>query len=116
VEFGLHSHAHENYQQKTPPEIGADTRRSLAELREQGLAAAPALAYPYGKYPRDRQTLAAMAAELSAAGVRCGLRIGNRINRLPVRHRWEMRRINVKGTDTLWEFRVKVRKGRVKLF
>ena len=116
LEFGLHSHAHENFQQKTAREIGADTRRSLAELGRQSLAPAPALAYPYGKYPRDSAGLAAMAAELEAAGVRCGLRIGNRVNRLPIRRRWEMRRINVKGTDSLWEFRVKVRKGRVKLF
>jgi peptidoglycan/xylan/chitin deacetylase (PgdA/CDA1 family) len=116
MEFGLHSHSHENYQHKTAHEIGSDTRRSLAELEQQGLVAAPALAYPYGKYPRDSAALAAMAEELVATGVRCGLRIGNRINRLPIRRRWEMRRINMKGTDTLWEFRVKVRKGRVKLF
>ncbi len=57
-----------------------------------------------------------MTRELTAAGVRCGLRIGNRINRLPLLRRWELRRINIKGSDTPWEFRTKVRKGRVKLF
>lgn len=116
IELGLHSFAHENYQQKTPAEIGADARLCLQAMSAHGLPCTPALAYPYGKYPRERQTKAAMAGELSAAGVGCGLRIGNRINRLPLRSRYELQRINVKGTDTAWEFRTKVRKGRVKLF
>jgi len=116
LEFGLHSLRHDNLEAKTAREIGDDARRSLAELERQGLRVTPALAYPYGRYPRRPEAQAAMAAELSAAGVRCGLRIGNRINRLPLGRRWELRRINIKGTDSPWEFRTKLRKGRVKLF
>lgn len=116
IELGLHSFSHENYQQKTPAEIGADARRCLEALADQGLPCTPALAYPYGKYPRERSTKAATERELTAAGVGCALRIGNRINRLPLSRRYELQRINVKGTDTPWEFRTKVRKGRVKLF
>jgi peptidoglycan/xylan/chitin deacetylase (PgdA/CDA1 family) len=116
IEFGLHSYRHENYEQMTPDQIAADARRCWETAASQGLAVAPALAYPYGKYPRQPPVRAAMEVELAAAGVRCGLRIGNRINRLPIKRPYEIRRINVKGTDTLWEFSVKVRKGRVKLF
>ena len=75
-----------------------------------------ALAYPYGRYPRQAAQRGQMEAELAAAGFAAGLRIGNRINRLPIKRPYEIRRINVKGTDSLWEFGVKVRKGRVKLF
>ncbi len=116
VELGLHSYLHENYQRMSAAEIGSDARRCLAELSAENLLCTPALAYPYGKYPREPKAKAAMQAELAAAGVACAMRIGNRVNRLPLRSRYELRRINVKGTDSPWEFRTKVRKGRVKLF
>jgi peptidoglycan/xylan/chitin deacetylase (PgdA/CDA1 family) len=116
VELGLHSYRHEDYQRLSAAEIGSDARQCLAELSAKDLNCAPALAYPYGKYPRERKAKAAMQAELAAAGVACAMRIGNRVNRLPLRNRYELRRINVKGTDSRWEFRTKVRKGRVKLF
>jgi len=116
VELGLHSYSHDNYQRMNAAEIGGDARRCLDGMSAQHLPCAPALAYPYGKYPREPKAKAAMQAELAAAGVACAMRIGNRVNRLPLRNRYELRRINVKGTDTAWEFRTKVRKGRVKLF
>jgi peptidoglycan/xylan/chitin deacetylase (PgdA/CDA1 family) len=116
IELGLHSYLHENYQQMSAEQIGGDARRCLAELSTAGLRCTPALAYPYGKYPRQPEAKAAMQRALAAAGVPCAMRIGNRVNRLPLRNAYELRRINVKGTDTAWEFRTKVRKGRVKLF
>ncbi len=116
IELGLHSLMHDNYLQMTPAQIGSDVRRCLKSLRTQGLPFAAALAYPFGKYPRNRATSRAMQAELKAAGVSCALRIGNRVNRLPLGNRYELRRINIKGSDTPWEFRTKVRKGRVRLF
>jgi peptidoglycan/xylan/chitin deacetylase (PgdA/CDA1 family) len=116
IELGLHSFAHISYQAMSPAEIAADARRCVETLAAEGIPCCPALAYPYGKYPREPAALANLERELTAAGIGCGLRIGNRVNRLPIRHRFEVRRINIKGTDSPWAFRTKVRKGRVKLF
>ena len=115
IEFGLHSFQHENYERLTAAEVGADVRRCQSALAAAGLNFAPAVAYPYGRYPRQPSAKAAMQTALAAAGVTLGLRIGNRINRLPLKRPFEVRRINIKGTESAWEFRTKVRKGRVKL-
>jgi len=43
-------------------------------------------------------------------------RIGSRINALPPADVYELKRTAVRGTDSFWEFKTKLRKGRVKLF
>ena len=116
VELGLHSLEHRNYQQMTPVEVGVDARQCIEGMSAHGLQCAPALAYPYGKYHRQPEARARMERELAAAGVACGMRIGNRVNRLPLRSRYEVRRIAIEGKDSAWTFRTKLRKGRVKLF
>jgi len=44
------------------------------------------------------------------------VRIGNRINSLPIRDPYELKRIDIKGTDSLFTFKIKLKKGRTKLF
>jgi hypothetical protein len=43
-------------------------------------------------------------------------RIGSQINALPPKDVYELKRTAVRGTDTFWEFKTKLRKGRIKLF
>jgi hypothetical protein len=44
------------------------------------------------------------------------VRIGSRLNALPPKDIFGMKRAAVNGTDTFWEFKTKLRKGRIKLF
>jgi hypothetical protein len=44
------------------------------------------------------------------------LRIGNRINHVPFNDPYELKRIDIKGTDSMYTFTIKLRKGRQKLF
>ena len=43
-------------------------------------------------------------------------RIGNQVCRIPAPDIYEIRRIDIKGTDTMDDFRIKLRKGKLKPF
>jgi hypothetical protein len=76
-----------------------------------------ALAYPYGGFPKkDPQLKAKMKEIFRASRLQFALRIGNRINRWPIKDPYEVKRIDIKGTDSFYTFTTKLRKGRRKLF
>jgi hypothetical protein len=49
-------------------------------------------------------------------GVECAARIVSRINALPPKDIYEIKRTIIRGTDSFREFKIKLRKGRCKLF
>ena len=116
VSFGLHSHKHISMKSSSFEEISKDISSCFQDLKQKQIEFLPVLAYPYGAYPKDRKTFDAFAELLSKLGVTHGLRIGNRINKWPLKTRYEIRRIDIRGDDSLWTFKTKLKKGRVKMF
>jgi peptidoglycan/xylan/chitin deacetylase (PgdA/CDA1 family) len=114
VEFGLHSADHKNYKHLLPDQIDADIQENISALTSLGIHFVPAFAYPYGGRPGDRGVYARMTGSFSKAGIKLAFRIGNRVNRLPLKHPFEVKRISIRGTDTQWTFMTKLTKGRVK--
>ena len=105
VEFGLHSYAHDNYRRMSLGQIEADLRKCLAEFERHELPFVRALAYPYGGDPQRRIFGRRDVRRLLAAlGIECGLRLGNRTNRLPIGNRYSIRRIDIRRDDTLEMF------------
>lgn len=111
-ELGLHSHRHRNYAELSAAEIAADIWENFAAFRACNLTPVPALAYAYGGRPRAFADRRAMQAALRDAGVRLGFRIGNRVNPLPVRDRFEINRIGVRGDESFGAFQRKIRWGK----
>jgi peptidoglycan/xylan/chitin deacetylase (PgdA/CDA1 family) len=114
VEFGLHSCDHKNYKNLTPGQLDADIRENIAVLKTLEIPFVPAFAYPYGGRPMDKTIYASMAESFSKAGIKLAFRIGNRVNRLPLKNVFEVKRISIRGTDSMWTFKTKLIKGRVK--
>lgn len=116
AEIGLHSFSHRDLSQLPPAEVEEEMRRSLQAFAAAGIPVVPALAYPFGAYPRAPGAREPFFEALRRAGVRLAFRIGNRVNPLPLATTFEVQRTSVRGTDRAWEFPVKVRKGRRKAF
>jgi peptidoglycan/xylan/chitin deacetylase (PgdA/CDA1 family) len=114
VEFGLHSAVHRNYRHCTARQIDADIEENISALKNRGIPFAPAFAYPYGGRPKDKATYKSMTESFSRTGIKLAFRIGNRVNRLPLKSPFEVKRISIRGTDSLWTFKTKLTKGRVK--
>ena len=113
VELGFHSFYHKKYTELSNAEIEADTRRCMEFITENGLNFSPVLAYPYGKFPKEKRANAIFTEILSQNGIRYGLRIGNRINTFPFKKPYAIQRIDVKGEFSMLKFRQKIRFGKL---
>jgi peptidoglycan/xylan/chitin deacetylase (PgdA/CDA1 family) len=116
VEFGLHSHRHENYEHYSSTQVEADLSDCLRALAESGATFTRVFAYPYGRMPKDAGANRAMREFFRRHEIQFAARIGSRINRLPPKDAYELKRTAIRGTDSMWEFKTKLRKGRIKLF
>lgn len=112
IELGFHSFYHKKYTELSNAEIEADTRRCLEFVSENKLNFSPVLAYPYGKFPKEKVRNKIFQKILSQNGIQYGLRIGNRINPFPFKKLYEIERIDVKGEWSLLKFRQKIRFGK----
>ena len=113
VELGFHSFYHKKYTELSNAEIEADTRRCMEFVSENELNFSPVLAYPYGKFPKDKKVNEIFRKILSKNGIEYGLRIGNRINTYPLKKPYEIQRIDVKGEFSMLKFRQKIRFGKL---
>lgn len=116
IQLGLHGYHHENFSQCTAEEIKTITEQSFAAFRKAGLEAEPVLAYPYGARPKDAAVLRQMKNYLKQAGLEAAFRIGNKPERIPSADLLEIKRIDIRGEDTLQDFKIKLRKGKLKPF
>jgi len=117
VELGIHTVSHRSLASLAPDEVEAECAGALAAFAAAGVPVLPALAYPFGAYPRVPDAAReAFFAALRRAGVKLAFRIGNRVTPLPLATDFEVQRIGIRRADAPWSFAIKVRKGRRKAF
>lgn len=116
ISYGLHTYYHIDLRKTELKEIQKDLDKCKDILTKNQVEFLPILAYPYGAYPRKPEDKNALFKLLRNSDIKIGLRIGNNINKLPLKSLYEVKRIDIRGTDSHWEFRTKIQKGRVKLF
>ena len=113
VEFGLHSFDHKSYPSLTLSGIETDLQKMKQRFAELRINCQPCFAYTYGAFPkRDPILMRKWMALFQQSGIALGFRIGNRINQLPLKKKFEIQRIDIKGNDSLWKFKLMCRFGR----
>jgi len=116
IELGYHSFEHKRYASMSKEELLSDFEKSNLFIKENNLNIVPVLAYPFGNYPKKDEKFAVFEKVLSQNGIIFGLRIGNRVNRFPFKNNYLVKRIDIKGEDNLFRFRLKLKIGKLKLF
>lgn len=116
IELGHHSFFHRKYATLTTDEIQQDFDKSFEVIRQNDLKVVPALAYPYGNYPKKGNQKADFFKVLEENNIKMAFRIGNRVNRFPFKNKFEIQRIDIKGQDSLTAFKWKLRFGKLRLF
>lgn len=117
VEIGLHSFLHRSFNEFAVSDMEEDLNNCLRTLSFYQIPYVRVLAYPYGSYPKKDPVLKEqMFTLLKSLGFDFALRIGNRINRYPLRLPYEINRIDIRGTDRFFIFKIKLKKGRAKVF
>ena len=97
-------------------EIQDDFDKSFKFISDNNLKVYPSLAYPYGNYPKKGSQKAIFFNLLEKNNIKMAFRIGNRLNQIPIKNRFEMQRIDIKGQDSLFTFKWKLRLGKLRLF
>lgn len=116
VQFGLHSYDHASYNDLSIEAIDEDLLKSVTTLLRLGIPYEPCLAYTYGAFPKsDPVKRGQMFSLLQKHGVLLGFRIGNRLNELPLKNKYLIQRIDVKGNESFARFKNNLEHGR-KLF
>lgn len=113
ISLAYHSHRHINYKHTNVPDIQLDLQDNIGAATSLGLPMTAAFAYPYGGRPKKAASKRAMQQEMERLGIQAGFRIGNRINTLPIRQRYEINRIDIQGTDSVAVFKRKVKWGKL---
>lgn len=116
VELGHHSYEHLKYHQIPIASIENDLNKSFEFIESNNLSVVNTIAYPYGKFPRDKSKNKAFKNLLLKKGFSYGLRIGNRVNKFPFKDVFEINRIDIKGEYSLNRFKFKLKYGKTGLF
>jgi peptidoglycan/xylan/chitin deacetylase (PgdA/CDA1 family) len=117
AEIGLHSFLHRGYGELAPEDMQEDLDNCFRMMDFYRIPFVKVLAYPYGSYPKkDKERMVQMKQIFRQNNLDFAVRIGNRVNPFPIRDPYEMKRIDIRGTDSFATFRIKLKKGRKKLF
>ena len=113
ISLGLHTHQHINYEVESLTNILNDLEKNILTMQQQNLSYLPALAYPYGKRPRDPSVKKQLFGYMKDLGIQYGFRIGNRINKNIDKNPYEIQRIDMKGTDSHETLMRRIRFGKI---
>ena len=90
IEFGYHSFIHRRYAAMTDEEINDDFAACRKFIEGNSLKVYPAVAYPYGNYPKKEPGKGHFKQLLENNGIKMGFKIGNRLNRFPLHEKYEI--------------------------
>ena len=115
IEIALHSHAHRNYSEMPVEEAREDLKKNIELLKENSIQFSNVLAYPYGKFPKEKNKKRTFFKMLEESGITTALRIGNEIESYPWKNKFEIKRIDIKYGDSITTFKWKLKLGKLKL-
>lgn len=116
IQLGLHTHSHFNLSCLNSNEVKNDIETNILKLEKKNIQINKILAYPYGKFPKEKVLQADFFTCLKQLDIEYALRIGNRINYFPTKNNYLLNRIDIKGKDSLLTFKLKLILGKLKLF
>jgi peptidoglycan/xylan/chitin deacetylase (PgdA/CDA1 family) len=116
VQLGMHGYNHESFADHSIEDIKTILTRSVAAFDNSGLTYYKALAYPYGARPKNTAAFTELKKWMRDNGIEAAFRIGNQVSKIPAPDMYEIRRIDIKGTDTMEDFKIKLKKGKLKPF
>ncbi len=113
IELGYHSYLHRPYASLTSKEVEEDFILSKQIIDENQLKVSPILAYPFGNFPRKEPQKSAFFSQLKKHNIQYALRIGNKINAFPFKNNYEINRIDIKGSESMFLFKWKLAFGKL---
>lgn len=116
AEYAYHGANHENLME-VPYENWDDLIGScIQNFKNEGIKMEAAWAYTYGAYPKKEQSKMKFLREIfKKNGICCAFRIGNRINSWPLKRPFKIERLDIRGDQTFFRFKLKILFGKITL-
>lgn len=113
VQLAMHGYEHEDFSKIGAAAMHTVFNNAVKAFDNSKLPYHKVWAYAYGARPDD---MTGMKKLMQDAGIIAAFRIGNKVSKVPADNMFEIKRIDIKGTDTQDEFSIKLRKGKLKPF
>jgi peptidoglycan/xylan/chitin deacetylase (PgdA/CDA1 family) len=116
VQLGMHGYNHENFSKTNIDGIKKIIEKSLYAFDNSGLVYHNVLAYPYGARPEKSAEFTELKKWMQEKGMEAAFRIGNQVCKIPAPDLYEIKRIDIRGTDSIEDLKIKLKKGKLKPF
>ncbi|MFI5195831.1 MAG: polysaccharide deacetylase family protein [Chitinophagales bacterium] len=116
VQLGLHGYDHEDMNKINLKEMQTEVINSVTAFENSKLQFSKVFAYPYGARPSERGDFKKLKQLMADIGIKAAFRIGNKVSKVPAPDIFEIKRIDIKGTDTIETLKIKLLKGKLKPF
>jgi peptidoglycan/xylan/chitin deacetylase (PgdA/CDA1 family) len=114
AEYGCHSNRHKNLMDIDPELWQEEVAICYNQLKSLDINVQEAWAYTYGAFPKkDPKKLLYLKNLFQRTGIVCAFRIGNRLNSLPIKEKYAIERIDVRGNQAMWRFKIKTWLGKI---
>lgn len=116
AEYGYHGLGHENLMELDESVWEAYVGNTKEAFSLLDLPVQACWAYTYGAYPgKSKERMKKMRQVFESQGIQCAMRIGNRINSWPLRQPYKVQRIDIRGHQSIWKFRLKAWLGKISI-
>lgn len=117
VEFGYHSSAHLNLMTIDPDEWENEIQNGIQSVAHLPISIQKTWAYTFGKFPKkDKVLFDRLQTIFKNQKIACAFRIGNRKNSLPIKNKYAIERLDIRGNQSFLKFKLKVRFGKIFAF
>jgi len=114
AEYGFHGMQHLNLLDLDDAGKRDEIEQAVQTIKTYKLNFQAAWAYTYGNFPRkNNELIEKLRLAFIDNKVTCAFRIGNRINKLPLKAPYHIERIDIKGHKSMMSFKLKVRFGKL---
>jgi peptidoglycan/xylan/chitin deacetylase (PgdA/CDA1 family) len=116
VQLGLHSYSHLSFANCNLATIENDLTLNKMAAVNSGCIFYNVLAYPYGARPQSADCFRRLKRWMKHHEIEAAFRIGNKPCVPGHSDPYELKRVDISGTDTLKDFTIKLKKGKLKPF
>lgn len=116
VQLAVHGYQHEHFSKLDVNEIKRVMQQSVDAFEQSQLPYNRILAYPYGSRPQNGPCMDGFRRWMEENKFAAAFRIGNQVCKVPAPDIFNIRRIDIKGTDTVKELKIKLQKGKLRPF
>lgn len=116
VQLALHGYHHLHMGKVGWLQMSSEITNAVDAFKQSGLPFNRVLAYPYGGRPASKGDFDKLRQLMEGQGIEAAFRIGNAVSTVPAADKYQIKRIDIKGTDTVKMLRTKLKKGKLHLF